>query len=100
MNRRRIQPNAALKHLVHCSRVAMASAYVRDVFVEKIATLHWSINREKKYLESFSNHRGNVFAHLTKRVSTMADEIVFTFQCLGIRGCVRARPVVSDLQSL
>lgn len=30
----------------------------------------------------------------------MADEIVFTFQCLGIRGCVRARPAVSDLQSL
>lgn len=78
----------------------MASAYVRDLFVEKITTLHWSLNREKKYLESFSNHRGNVFAHLTERVSTMADEIVFTFQSLGIRECVRDHPAVSDLQSL
>lgn len=58
----------------------MASAYVRDMFVEKIVTLHWSLNGEKKYLESFSNHRGNVFTHLTERVSTVSDEIVFTFQ--------------------
>ena len=98
VTRRRIQPNAALKHWVHCLHAAMAS--VHYVFVEKIVTLHWSLNREKKYLASFSNHRGNVFAHLTESLSTMADEIVFTFQCLGICWCVRARPAVSDLQSL
>lgn len=41
-----------------------------------------------------------MFVHLTESVSTMADEIVFTFQCLGIRWCVCARPAVLDLQSL
>lgn len=58
--------------------------------------LHRRLKSGKEYLESFSNHTGNVFAHLAERVSTMADEIVFTFQSLGIRlvctcspGCVR-----------
>lgn len=62
--------------------------------------LHWHLKSGKEYLESFSNHTGSVFVHLTERVSTMADEIVFTFRCLGIRWCVRARPPVLDLQSL
>lgn len=55
---------------------------------------------ERNIWNHFRITQGNVFAHLTERVSTMADEIVFTFQCLGIRWCVRARPAVLDLQSL
>lgn len=76
--------------------MASASAYVRYLFAGKIAMLHRRLKSGKEYLESFSNHTGNVFAHLAERVSTMADEIVFTFQSLGIRlvctcspGCVR-----------